>query len=387
MRARPGLRRWSRGAAALCLLMACGTAAWTQPRVTAPPRFDPAPAGEPQLAGPQNALRPGLAAELARLEALASVPAAGLRGPARNEAAEAAWLLGLIRLHGTAGLRDDAQARIAFERARLLGARLAPAGLAWCAIDGCGAAPDPAQAREALTALRRIDPGRAWHLEWVQRQRLTTSDAALAAQSESAASELLQRAARAGNPQARMELALRAAGEGRSDQALSSLQQLATALPSAALNAQRLQERLKAGPAPVAPAEPSPPGQGVTLLGVDNTIVMPGRPVGSEEAYALARRFHRGDGVPANYTEAIRLYRLADAQGSALARQMLGLIYSRPTPDGQVDPAWMRQLSQIEPGTAGVGTARAAAASPWQREATPLSDLLPPRWRTPAPGP
>ena len=91
--------------------------------------------------------------------------------------------------------------------------------------------------------------------------------------------------------------------------------------------------------------------------------------------------------MPANYTEAIRLYRQAEAQGNTAARQMLALIYSRPTADGQVDFTWMRQLSQIEPGTAGVGTSRAAAASPWQREPTPLSDLVPPRWRTPAPGP
>lgn len=368
-------------------LVAIGFMAQAQTRATAAPRFDPAPASEPRLAGPASGLRADLAAELARLESLATQSPAALRGKARSDAAEAAWLLGLLRLHGAAGARDDAQARVWFERARLLGARLAPAGVAWCAIDGCGAAPDAALAREALAALRRIDPARALHLEWVQRQNLPGADGPLAAQAEAAAADLLQRAARAGSPHARMELALRQAGEGRNDEALASLRALSPQLPAASANAQRLQERLQAGPAPVIPLEPAPPGQGVTLLGMDSTIVMPARPVGADEAYAQARRFHQGNGVPANYSEAIRLYRLAEAQGNTAARQMLALIYSRPTPEGQVDAAWMRQLSQIEPGTAGVGSARAAAASPWQREPTPLSDLVPPRWRGAPAGP
>lgn len=368
--------------AAVALVLAlAGHAAVAQTRATGAPVFDPAPVSEPALGSPQQGTRPDLAAELGRLQTQASQPAASLRGKARTDAAEAAWTLGLLSLHGATVARDDVQARFWFDRARQLGARLAPAGVAWCAIDGCGSTPDAAQAREALAALRRVDPARAAYLEWLQRQRAPVLDGSAGAQAEAAARDLLQRAARGGNPHARLELALEQANGQREREALPLLKGLAPTLPAAAANALVLEERLRAGPAPMVSADPAPPGNGVTLLGMDNTIVLPGRPVGSDEAYALARRFHQGNGVPANYTEAIRLYRLAEAQGNAAARQMLALIYSRPTADGQVDFAWMRQLSQIEPGTAGAGTARAAAASPWQREPTPLSDLVPPRWR------
>lgn len=366
--------------------LACAAAS-AQTRPTTAPRFDPAPANEPTLVGPRSGLKADLTQELTRLEALASQSSSRLAGKARADAAEAAWLLGLIWLHGSAGQRDDAQARVWFERARLLGARLAAAGTAWCAIDGCGAAPDASQAREALNALRRVDVGRALYLEWWQRQNTAPRDGTAAVQADAVSRDLLQRSARAGNPHARMEMALQAAGDSRSSEALAGLQALAVQLPAAAANAQRLQERMRAGPAPMLPAEPAQPGNGVTLLGMDNTIVLPGRTVGADEAYALARRFHQGNGVPANYSEAIRLYRQAEAQGNTAARQMLALIYSRPTADGQVDFTWMRQLSQIEPGTAGVGTARASATSPWQREPTPLSDLVPPRWRGQTTGP
>lgn len=382
----PARRRAGLACSLLALVWAAGPVQ-AQTRATGAPVFDPAPVSEPALGSPQPGARPDLSAELARLQALASQPVAALRGKARTDAADAAWTLGLLSLHGASVPRDDAQARFWFDRARQLGARLAPAGAAWCAIDGCGSTPDAAQAREALAALRRVDPARAAYLEWLQRQRAPVLDGSVGAQAEAAARDLLQRAARGGNLHARQELALEQASGPRERDALAQLKTLAPSLPSAAANARVLEDRLRAGPAPMVAAEPAPPGQGVTLLGMDNTIVMPSRPVGSDEAYALARRFHQGNGVPANYTEAIRLYRQAEAQGNSAARQMLALIYSRPTADGQVDFAWMRQLSQIEPGTAGVGTARAASASPWQREPTPLSDLVPPRWRGASAGP
>ncbi|WP_302172809.1 hypothetical protein [uncultured Hydrogenophaga sp.] len=376
--ARAPLRRLAWAAA----LLACASApASAQTRATGAPVFDPAPVSEPALASQLQGLRPDLTAELARLQTQASQPVASLRGKARTDAGEAAWLLGLLSLHGASVPRDDSQARFWFERARQLGARLAPAGVAWCAIDGCGATPDAAQARDALTALRRTDAARAAYLEWLQRQRAPVLDGSAGAQAEAAARDLLQRAARGGNPHARLELALEQAGGQREREALPQLKALAPTLPAAAANARVLEERLQAGPAPMVPAEAPAPGNGVTLLGMDNTIVLTGRPVGADEAYALARRFHQGNGVPANYTEAIRLYRQAEAQGNTAARQMLALIYSRPTADGQVDFTWMRQLSQIEPGTAGAGSARAASTSRWQREPTPLSDLVPPRWR------
>lgn len=58
-------------------------------------------------------------------------------------------------------------------------------------------------------------------------------------------------------------------------------------------------------------------------------------------AQPQAQRYHRLDQQPANFVKAIRLYRLAQNQGSEQARKMLELIFSRPDPDGSVDVAWM----------------------------------------------
>ena len=60
--------------------------------------------------------------------------------------------------------------------------------------------------------------------------------------------------------------------------------------------------------------------------------------------YLEARRYHRGEGVPANYTEAVRLYQIAASSGDVEARKMLALIFSRPTQGGLIDTVWMQQL-------------------------------------------
>lgn len=70
----------------------------------------------------------------------------------------------------------------------------------------------------------------------------------------------------------------------------------------------------------------------------------------ADALFSLARRYHRGEGVPPDYGQALRLYRAAAAKGSEPARQMLGLIQSRPAVDGQVDPAWMQQLASATVG-------------------------------------
>ncbi|WP_133501731.1 tetratricopeptide repeat protein [Cognatilysobacter terrigena] len=64
--------------------------------------------------------------------------------------------------------------------------------------------------------------------------------------------------------------------------------------------------------------------------------------------FALAQRYHRGDGVPVDYAKALRYYRAAAAKGHAPSRRMLGLIQSRVTADGAFDPAWMQQLASVD---------------------------------------
>lgn len=94
----------------------------------------------------------------------------------------------------------------------------------------------------------------------------------------------------------------------------------------------------------------------------------------TDSLYAQARRYHRGEGVPVDYGQALRYYRAAAARGSEPARQMLGLIQSRPSRDGAVDPAWMRQLASAP--VAGTGGVATPAASTPARTAPRLDDPL-----------
>jgi TPR repeat protein len=101
----------------------------------------------------------------------------------------------------------------------------------------------------------------------------------------------------------------------------------------------------------------------------------------AEALLAAARRSHRGEGVPANYVEAIRLYQLAKLRGSIEAQKMLALIYSRPTATGELDVAWMQQLAYLDLSGDTPRPASPAASRSLQREPSPLVDLLPPVWR------
>ena len=63
---------------------------------------------------------------------------------------------------------------------------------------------------------------------------------------------------------------------------------------------------------------------------------------------------------------------------------MLELIYSRPGPQGGVDIAWMQQLAALEFGPDGAVQPQAPSSGPplFERDPTPLYDLLPSHWRT-----
>ncbi|MNV65797.1 Sel1 repeat protein [compost metagenome] len=102
----------------------------------------------------------------------------------------------------------------------------------------------------------------------------------------------------------------------------------------------------------------------------------------STQWLAEARRYHRGDGVPANYTEALRLYQRAANAGNAEAKRMLQTIYSRPGPAGGLDIPWMQQLARLNLdalGQAVPGTL--ASVHAFARDPTPLYDLVPAQWR------
>jgi hypothetical protein len=322
----------------------------------------------PRLSPPPDA---ALQAEFARLRAAAD-RAPQSNGRPATHARSAAWQLGLAALHGIGGSVQPHEAQQWFDRAFRLGEPQAAAGLAWCAIDGCGSPPDPAAARRWIAALRTVDAARAQYFDWLLQTRLAplqlaatpgavrrhsqVAEAPDAGRAGLPGKALLESAARGGNVHAAIELGLENVTNRHYDDALQQFRAVAARSPAAAHNAAVLAQRAAA------------PRQDASTT--------PGA-----ATFAQAQRYHRGEGVPANFTEAIRLYRLAQSQGSTPARRMLELIFSRPAPDGSVDVAWMQQLAQMDVTGDSPTQNPAGAQALLRREPTPLFDLLPPRWK------
>ena len=323
-------------------------------------------AATPQPLGSNNPAQERALQKL-RATATASVSvAAPRRSSGEPSPREAAWLLGLLALHGRVMPEDTVEARRWFERAQLLGHPLAAAGLAWCLMDGCAGPPNPLAARAWIARLRRADPGRALYLEWrVESQLAPLGMAGPEMQNLQSTTkntprrQLLLRAARSGNAQALNELGLESVSAHRLPEALAQFRAAAARSPAAAANARLLVSRLQ-----VSTQSPQPHPS-------------------ADQRFAQALRYHRGDGVPANYTEALRLYQAAAATGSKPAQQMLERIYSRPGADGAVDIGWMQQLANLDVTREGAVLSTLQAPSPqlFVRDPTPLYDLIPPQWR------
>lgn len=313
----------------------------------------------PRLPGSDN---PALEADIARLRANAQA------GSGRTSRAQgtASWLLGLLYLHGIGVTLNAADAAVWFERAYALGEPLASAGLAWCEIDGCRSAADPAAARRWLVPLRVVNLPRAQYFQWLIESRL--SPLLLTApgfRNEPSARnlpnrQLLLSAARAGDVQARVELAFESVSANRLAEAQDYFRSASGKSPAAAANAILLAERLRNT------ASPTSPGRNARPSASDN--------------FARAERNHRGEGQSANYVEAIRLYQLAKNEGSVQAAKMLALIFSRPGADGQIDIAWMQQLAYVDLSKDVPTLDSATARQTLRRDGTPLLDLLPPPW-------
>lgn len=362
----------------LCLGLCLGAA---QATVSTPPEpvFDGTPPPPPPLRAadptpetlratetPPPPLQAGgspsaLEAEAARLRARA-LSAEPQPGRIAREPARASWLLGLLYLHGIGVPASLGEAARWFERAHALGEPLAAAGLAWCEIEGCRDAPNPAAARRWIALLRAVDLPRAQYLQWLVEERLSPLHVArpgLRGEPAAAAPpdrQLLLNAARGGSVHARIELGLQSMTANRPAEALEHFRAAAPRSPAASANAALLSERLRGTPASRSPAA-------------------------AAETFARAQRNHRGDGQPANFVEAIRLYRLAQNQGSEEAKKMLELIFSRPGPDGQVDIAWMQQLAYVNLSRDVPALDSSTVRRSLRREPTPLVDLLPPHLR------
>lgn len=329
-----------------------------QPRIVSPP------INRDSIAPREGASAVAVDRELRRLTRAAEAPRAVGSTVA---SAQAAWTLGLIYLHGAGVRRDPALAQRWFEQAARYGRQpLAFAGLAWCALDGCTGPPDAAAAARAIEALRPRYPARADFLQWVLLKRQTPLQIAKPGANQDQVLELpqrqlLERAAAAGDMHANIELGMDAVSHERFEQAA---QYFRRAAPHSLAARQNLEQLALRGSSPIQP--PASP----TLSPA------------AAEALASARKYHRGQGVPANFVEAIRYYQLAAARGSVEAQRMLALISSRPMPSGGFNPAWMQQLAYVDVATVIPTVGVLGTTHLLHREPTPVFDLLPPFWRS-----
>ncbi len=345
---------------------------------------DTCPTDTARTLGPDSAPSPQTSSALTPLERLRTT-ASGTVLPENRQLskerfqrmqANAAWQMGLLTLHGICVSLNTADAALWFERAQNLGEPLAPAGLAWCEIEGCKTAANPVAAGKWVDMLRRVDAPRALYLQWLMQSRLAPLEIAPATPAKLGQQlsippvqnrQLLASAAQLGDTNARIEMGLDSVYANRPEEALAFFKSAASKSTAANINSSVISERLNTS-ARLPPANRA-------------SAVAPVKPQSALENFAQAQRYHRGTGVPSNYTEAIRLYQLAKNQGSVPARKMLELIFSRPGPDGQIDLAWMQQLAQVDLSDGQPKLEPNNIKQNLKREPTPLFELVRQPWR------
>lgn len=284
----------------------------------------------------------------------------------RVRAGQAAWLLGLVYLHGASVRASPTKARQWFTLSLYYGEPLAVAAMVWCALDGCQSAPDRVQAQYWVPRLRAIDPGRAAYFQWLIERQLhpVTLGASEGLESQSAIGRYwLDKSVSAGNVHGMIALGILYAEDHDLERALALFERAAPQSRVADQNATWIRQRIALSKS-ISLARSSESAHGSS----------------AQALFKAARDHHRGDGVPINYVEAIRLYQQAENAGSAPARRMLALIYSRTTADGTLDPLWMRQLGDLDVAALAPRQDAAPGISALRREPTGLIDLLPPQW-------
>lgn len=311
-----------------------------------------------------------------------------------SQQGSASWLMGLLALHGICMPVNYAQAENWFLRASDLGEPLANAGMAWCAIEGCKLDANPASAGVWIDRLETTKPAKAQYLRWLVLSRLAPvprivpSGNQVASDSATDQDVLLLSSARGGDVNAKLELGLIAVANNNLLKALPYFRDAARNSAAAKTNAELTAQRIKlASPVTGPLVEPNPP----MISQPDSRIRSPnsnqitgptiGKSLGRDELFSQAQKYHRGEGVPTNYAQAIALYQQAKDKGSLPAQKMLALIFSRPTPDGQLDLAWMQQVAHIEVGNQPTSLGGDALKPNLRREPTPLFDLIPLKWR------
>jgi TPR repeat protein len=208
---------------------------------------------------------------------------------------EATLRLGLLYLHGLRVPQDARNAQALFERSLAQGERRAAAALAWCVMDGCVRSADSMGALGVIGRYRNAAPGRMDYLEWLALGRQMPSEAR-----ERQRAQLLDRALRARDLHAQNERGIQLFEEERFAEA-AELFRLATQQGSQAAN--RNLELVRAR---------------LSDLEAREALAKAGTPADAERLFGRAQAAHRGLGRPANYAEALALYR-QDAESDCVA--------------------------------------------------------------------
>ncbi|WP_109079455.1 tetratricopeptide repeat protein [Aggregatibacter kilianii] len=96
-----------------------------------------------------------------------------------------------------------------------------------------------------------------------------------------------------------------------------------------------------------------------------------------DSSYELATRYHKGVGVPKNFGEAIRLYRVAAGQGNAQARKILPVILSKQNQSGtSLNSLWMQETSSMVATPPIILTPNSATSGETAVHATPRTVLV-----------
>ena len=237
--------------------------------------------------------------------------------------------LALANLHGLGAPVDIRQAGKLMMVAWTRGEGLAAVGVALCHLSGCYGVIDSHSVQLWIDRARRFHPSKAKLLEWhwaqINAQTKSSASADLKLQ------RLLMEAVSLGDPVAQNERALQLLSLNQTAQALAIFEKARTSgSPAAAHNLDKLrQTQSNLG------LDTQNNGQRQGALGSSVAAT----------AYEIAVKYHRGDGVPVNITQAISHYQRAAQQGNIAAQNMLQLIFSRLTPQGQPDEAWILQLA------------------------------------------
>lgn len=286
----------------------------------------------------------------------------------KPEQANAAWIMGLLTLHGRGLPADVKRAKSWFQIAWQQGEKIASAGLAWCELVGCGMPPDLAKARYWRTQLSKVNRGRALYFEWLARAKSAPLDLPNDVDAKSTIDniphhKLLVEAANAGDIHAHIELGIESAAKNQLNEALQHFVFAEQNSSIVSTNASLIRTEIDD-----AKSIAARPQSGLDRNGL------------AESSWLQARRYHRGEGIPINYVEAIRLYRKAADLGHLNAKKMLDLIFSQSVETGAINIFWMQRLSRVD--VSGLSPQLPIIDGPvlLAREETGLTDFIPRVW-------